>query len=87
MVATGVVDGRPVAVTGSLDTTVRVWDLATGRPIGKPLIGHTESVRAVATGVVDGRPVAVTGSSDETVRVWDLAVSGWSDRSWCSPRR
>ncbi|AXE75722.1 hypothetical protein C5746_42780 [Streptomyces atratus] len=31
-VATGVVEGRPVAVTGSGDGTVRVWDLTTGRP-------------------------------------------------------
>ncbi|WP_280716228.1 hypothetical protein, partial [Kitasatospora sp. MAP5-34] len=29
-VAVAVVDGRPVAVTGSDDRTVRVWDLTTG---------------------------------------------------------
>ncbi|MFB7081104.1 hypothetical protein ACFCYO_27175, partial [Streptomyces sp. NPDC056308] len=73
-VATAVVDGRPVAVTGSVDETVRVWDLTTGQPIGEPLTGHTGAVCAVATAVVDGRPVAVTGSVDETVRVWDLAT-------------
>ncbi|MFJ1832111.1 hypothetical protein ACIOG9_47545, partial [Streptomyces sp. NPDC088178] len=61
-------------VTGSDDETVRVWDLTTGRPVGEPLTGHTDSVCAVATGVVDGRPVAVTGSDDETVRVWDLTT-------------
>ncbi|MEJ8672788.1 hypothetical protein WKI71_43890 [Streptomyces sp. MS1.AVA.1] len=33
-VATTVVDGRPVAMTGSADTTVRVWDVAT--PVSKP---------------------------------------------------
>ncbi|MEV5205694.1 hypothetical protein [Streptomyces sp. NPDC053720] len=73
-VATGVVDGCPVAVTGSDDGTVRVWDLTTGRPVGEPLTGHTSRVLAVATGVVDGRPVAVTGSGDKTVRVWDLTT-------------
>ncbi|PZS40652.1 MAG: hypothetical protein DLM62_01795, partial [Pseudonocardiales bacterium] len=62
----------PVAVTGSDDHTVRVWDLGTGRPIGEPLTGHTNPVAAVATTVLDGRPVAVTGSWDATVRVWDL---------------
>ncbi|MFE7046730.1 hypothetical protein ACFU9X_47540, partial [Streptomyces atratus] len=72
-VATGVVDGRPVAVTSSNDKIVRVWDLATGKPVGEPLTGHTDWVRAVATGVVDGRPVAVT-SSNNIVRVWDLAT-------------
>ena len=30
-------DGRVVAVTGSGDATVRVWDLTTGTPIGDPL--------------------------------------------------
>ncbi len=72
--ATAVLDGRPVAVTGSDDTTVRVWDLGTGRPIGDPLTGHTSTVGAVATAVLDGRPVAVTGSYDATVRVWDLGT-------------
>ena len=41
-VATPLLDGRPVAVTGSADATVRVWDLATGAPIGDPLTGHTD---------------------------------------------
>ncbi|WP_283136711.1 hypothetical protein [Rhizohabitans arisaemae] len=69
-----VVEGCSVAVTGSDDFTVRVWDLTTGRPLGEPLTGHTDVVWAVATGVVDSRPVAVTGGGDGTVRVWDLAT-------------
>ena len=61
-------DGRAVAVTGSRDDTVRIWDLTTSRPTGEPLTGHTGTVRAVATTVVpDGRAVTVTGSSDATV--------------------
>ena len=68
-------DGRPIAVTGSGDDTVRVWDLTTGTPIGDPLTGHTDPVTAVAAAVLpDGRPVAVTGSCDDTVRVWDLTT-------------
>ncbi|AXE82242.1 hypothetical protein [Streptomyces atratus] len=73
-VATGVVDGHTVAVTGSDDQTVRVWDLTTREQVGEPLTGHTDDVRAVATGVVDGRTIAVTGSDDGTVRVWDLTT-------------
>ncbi len=67
-------DGRPVAVTGSDDATVRVWDLSTGQPVGQPLTGHTDPVRAVACTGLDGRPVAITGSEDATVRVWDLST-------------
>ncbi|MER8091717.1 hypothetical protein ABTZ57_43740, partial [Streptomyces sp. NPDC094048] len=73
-VGTAVVDGCPLAVTGSDDKTVRVWDLATGQQIGEPLTGHTNSVLAVGTAVVDDRPLAITGSRDKTVRVWDLAT-------------
>ncbi|MFE4602016.1 caspase family protein, partial [Kitasatospora indigofera] len=73
-VACTMLDGRPVAVTGSSDDTVRVWDLTTGRPVGEPLTGHTDAVRAVACTTLDGRPVAVTGSTDNTVRLWDLTT-------------
>jgi len=39
--------GSPIAVTGSADGTVRVWDLNTGAPVGDPLIGPTGVLRAV----------------------------------------
>ena len=53
---------------------MRVWDLATGAPIGSPLTGHSGPVYAVAAAELDGRPVIVSGSRDATVRVWDLAT-------------
>jgi WD40 repeat protein len=63
-------------LAGHTDTveTVRVWDPATGGPIGQPLTGHTSFVKSVATAQLDGRPVIVSGSDDKTVRVWDLAT-------------
>ena len=67
-------DGRPVVISGGSDGTVRVWDLATGTPVGGPFTGHPGSVNAVAAAELDGRPVVISGSSDETVRVWDLAT-------------
>ena len=60
-------------ISGSDDETVRVWDLATGTPVGAPLTGHGGLVHAVAVAELDGRPVVISGSSDGTVRVWDLA--------------
>ncbi|MEU1182502.1 WD40 repeat domain-containing protein [Streptomyces sp. NPDC005820] len=73
--ATAMLEGRPVLVTGSSgDAEARLWDLATGRPVGAPLIGHTEGLTVVATTTLDGRPVAVTGSYDGTVRRWDLGT-------------
>ncbi|VVJ22607.1 WD-40 repeat protein [Amycolatopsis camponoti] len=73
--ACGALDGRPVAITGGDDKTVRVWDLATGSEVAA-FTGHTDWVNAVACAALDGRPVAITGSDDDTVRVWDLATAG-----------
>ena len=68
------VDGRPVAVTGGDDGTVRLWDLATGQPRGEPLIGHDGPVFAVACTTIDAGPVAITGGHDGKLRSWDLAT-------------
>ncbi len=73
-VAAAELEGRPVVISGSEDRSVRVWDLATGAPIGQPLTGHTSWVRAVAAAELDGRPVVISGSEDRSVRDWDLAT-------------
>jgi WD40 repeat protein len=59
------------AVTGSFDTTLRLWDVATGQQIGADMTGHTEKVRALAVHPKDGR--IVSGSMDGEIRVWDGA--------------
>jgi WD40 repeat protein len=77
-------DGTPVIISGGsglggLDGTVRVWRLADGSPVGDPLRGHDDGVKAVATGALpDGTPVIISGDGglaglDGTVRVWRLA--------------
>ena len=71
--ATGHLDGRPVIVSGGSDKAIRIWDTATGKPVGDPLTGHTGRVTAVAIGQLDGRPIIVSGSSDKTLKVWDAA--------------
>ena len=48
--AVGELHGRPVVVSGSSDSTVRVWDLGTGHRVGDPFTGHTDAVFAVAVG-------------------------------------
>src|SRR4029450_9480266 len=57
--------------SGGDDTTVRVWDVATGEIVAH-LGGHTDLVRAVAWSP-DGTRLASSGD-DTTVRVWDLAL-------------
>ncbi|MEZ5219167.1 MAG: hypothetical protein R2715_21890 [Ilumatobacteraceae bacterium] len=73
--AVGVVtgaDGRLRIISGSDDSTVRVWDPDHPDHTLQVLTGHTGSVWAVGvmTGA-DGRPRIISGSHDRTVRVWD----------------
>ncbi|MFC9626949.1 hypothetical protein ACFTXM_45675 [Streptomyces sp. NPDC056930] len=67
-IATLVVDGRTLAVTGHYSGAVAVRDPVTGRQVGRqPMTGHTRRVSAVATTLLDGCPVAVTGGDDVRV--------------------
>ncbi|QIG52534.1 hypothetical protein G5V57_17990 [Nordella sp. HKS 07] len=61
-------DGTRV-VTASSDKTARLWDVATGKPLGEPL--HHESAVWSAAFSPDGTRV-VTASRDKTARIWDV---------------
>jgi tetratricopeptide (TPR) repeat protein len=63
-------DGRRV-VTASQDKTARVWDAATGQPVGPPLQHQNQVLHAAFS--PDGRWV-VTASDDGTARVWEAAT-------------
>ncbi|WP_433466956.1 WD40 repeat domain-containing protein [Spirillospora sp. CA-128828] len=69
-----VVDGRPHAITGHPDGTVRVWELRPLPPECRPVPGHRKMVDAVLTAELDGRPHVVSGDSGGVVRTWDLAT-------------
>ena len=64
-------DGTRIA-SGSGDNTVRLWDAATGQPIGAPLRGHDDAVTSVAFSP-DGTRIA-SGGADKTIRLWDAAA-------------
>jgi len=66
-VAIGELGGRPIAVSGGLDDTVRMWDLAAGGPLGGPL-AHDGFVNAVALGELHDRSLAASSDAAETVR-------------------
>jgi WD40 repeat protein len=61
-------DGTHI-VSGSDDSTVRVWEMESGR-VAAMLQGHSDRVNAVAISA-DGTRI-VSGSYDSTVRVWEM---------------
>jgi dipeptidyl aminopeptidase/acylaminoacyl peptidase len=58
-------------LTGSKDTTARLWDAATGAQV-RTFSGHTSWVNSVAFSP-DAKYV-LTGSTDHTVKLWDAAT-------------
>jgi WD40 repeat protein len=75
-------DGTRMA-SGSDDTTLKVWDAASGAELAT-LSGHTDRVVAVAYSPDGAR--SVSGSFDQTSKLWDtqtmecvgmLSYSGW----------
>jgi WD40 repeat protein/tetratricopeptide (TPR) repeat protein len=63
-------DGKTL-LTGGEDRMARLWDAATGRPIGGPL-SHPRQVRSVAFSP-DGKFI-LTGCAVPTAQLWDAAT-------------
>jgi WD40 repeat protein len=61
-------DGR-LAISGSADQTVRLWDAASGKEL-RCFRGHSDEVLAVAFST-DGKRV-VSAGRDRSIRVWDV---------------
>lgn len=53
-------------LTGALDSTIRLWDITTGKCL-KTLFGHVEGVWALAADTLR----VVSGAEDRMVKVWD----------------
>ena len=58
---------KPVLVSGSLDNTVKLWDIETGKAT-RTYFGHLEGVWAVAT----DKMRLVSGSHDRTIKVYPI---------------
>jgi WD40 repeat protein len=58
------------ALSGSVDGTLKLWDLASGAVL-QTFVGHAGAVTAV-TVLPDGRR-AVSGSADRMLKLWDLS--------------
>ncbi|MHC5915138.1 MAG: WD40 domain-containing protein [Nostoc sp.] len=63
-------DGRIIA-SGSKDSTIKLWDVSTGREI-YTLKGHFDSVNSVVFSP-DGKTFA-SGSDDTTIQLWDVTT-------------
>jgi len=64
-------DGQILA-SGGMDGRIRLWDPATGEPMGEPLSGHKKGVFGLEF-APDGGMLASAGW-DGTVRLWDPAT-------------
>lgn len=86
-VATAMVDGRAVAITGGgmdldhdWDEKIRIWDLTEGRQLTSfPTADGPVSAIAVMT--LGGRPVVVAGYWDGRLELWDM-TTGQALRAW-----
>jgi dynein assembly factor with WDR repeat domains 1 len=58
-----------MAATASMDTTARLWDVATGAPVAT-LAEHTAEIVSLAFST--SGDLVLTGSFDQTSRLWDV---------------
>ncbi|KAJ2554247.1 ubiquitin-binding SDF ubiquitin ligase complex subunit met30 [Coemansia sp. RSA 1933] len=64
--ASGEKQTRPFMITGSLDSTMRVWDIETGECLDT-IFGHVEGIWSMTFDALR----IVSGSNDGTLKVWD----------------
>lgn len=74
-------------VSGSLDTSIRVWDVETGA-CKHTLMGH----QSLTSGMELRNNTLVSGNADSTVKVWDITsgqclqtLAGMYSFIYCNP--
>lgn len=70
---TNFLPNRKKVISASWDSTLKIWDLASGQEIGI-LKGHNSQVLGVSV-FPDGSK-AVSVASDRTLKIWDLDTGG-----------
>jgi WD40 repeat protein len=58
-------------LSGSQDSTLKLWDITTGREI-RSFIGHVSDVYSVA--ISSDEKYALSGAKDTTLKLWDIAT-------------
>jgi WD40 repeat protein len=71
--AVAVSAARQLAVIGSADHSVQVWDLASGE-VSLELAGHTDAITALR--ISDDEQRLYSASLDQSIRVWNLDGGG-----------
>jgi WD40 repeat protein len=61
--------GTNQLISGGVDATIRVWDVATGEVLRK-LVGHTSYINALIISP-NGKNL-ISAGADETIRIWNL---------------
>ncbi|KAL2887010.1 F-box/WD repeat-containing protein 7 [Ceratocystis lukuohia] len=62
---------KTIIAAGSWDKAIYQWDISTSKPVGKPLLGHTDFVKALTWAKIDGVDVLVSGGADRKLIVWN----------------
>jgi hypothetical protein len=65
----------PILASGGGDRTIQRWNATTGDPVGDPMTGHTDWVRALAAwSGPEGLMLASGGGGDQRIRRWNATT-------------